>query len=78
MNRFFDDPLNRELGLVAVVKQPLYGDIEQPGDMWDFGDVDMNITHACPTIGQHTDEIMHEMGYTDGEIAAFRDAAIIG
>jgi crotonobetainyl-CoA:carnitine CoA-transferase CaiB-like acyl-CoA transferase len=78
MNRFYDNPLNRNLGLVAVVKQPLYGEIEQPGEMWNFGDVPMNITRACPTIGQHTDEIMREMGYTDGEIAAFREAKVIG
>lgn len=78
MNRFYDNPLNRDLGLVAVVKQPLYGDIEQPGEMWNFGDVQMNITRACPTIGQHTDEIMREMGYTDGEIATFREAKLIG
>jgi crotonobetainyl-CoA:carnitine CoA-transferase CaiB-like acyl-CoA transferase len=78
MNRFMDNPLNRELGLIAVVKQPLYGDIEQPGEMRNFGDVDMNITRACPTIGQHTDEIMREMGYSDGDIAAFREAGVIG
>lgn len=78
MNRFYDNPLNRELGLVAVVRQPLYGEIEQPGEMWNFGDVQMNITRACPTIGQHTDEIMRAMGYLDSEIAAFREAKIVG
>lgn len=78
MNRFYDNPLNRELGLVAVVNQPLYGAIEQPGAFWHFGDLSMNIVRACPTIGQHTDEIMREIGYSDAEIAAYRDAKIIG
>ncbi len=78
MNRFYDNPLNRELGLVSVVKQPLYGEIEQPGEMWDFGEVPMDITRACPTIGQHTDEIMREMGFSDSEIADYREAKIIG
>jgi crotonobetainyl-CoA:carnitine CoA-transferase CaiB-like acyl-CoA transferase len=78
MNRFYDDPVNRELGLASVVTQPLYGEIEQPGEMWDFGETPMNITRACPTIGQHTGEIMREMGFTDAEIAAYRDAKIIG
>lgn len=77
MNRFYDNPLNREIGLVSVVKQPLYGEIEQPGKMWDFVDVPMDITLACPTIGQHTDEIMREMGFSDTEIAGYRDAKII-
>ena len=78
MNRFFDNPLNRELGLVAVTSQPMYGEIEQPGEFWDFGDLSMNIVHAPPAIGQHSDEIMREIGYSDSEIAAFREAKIIG
>jgi crotonobetainyl-CoA:carnitine CoA-transferase CaiB-like acyl-CoA transferase len=78
MNRFFDDPLNRELGLVSVVKQPLYGEIEQPGEMWNFGETPMNIVRACPTIGQHSDEIMREMGFSDGDIAGYRERGVIG
>ena len=78
MNRFFDNPLNRELGLVSVVEQPLYGEIEQPGAFWDFGETPMHIVRACPTIGQHTDEIMREMGFSDAEIAQYRDQKIIG
>jgi crotonobetainyl-CoA:carnitine CoA-transferase CaiB-like acyl-CoA transferase len=78
MNRFYDDPTNREHGLVSVVTHPLYGAIEQPGAMWDFGDTPMHITRACPTIGQHSDEIMTEIGFDAAEIAAFRAAKIIG
>ena len=78
MNRFFDDPLNRELGLVSALPQPLYGSIEQPGEMWDFGETNMDVTRACPTIGQHSDEIMLEMGFSDAEIAGFRERGVIG
>ena len=78
MNRFFDDPQNRELGLVSVVEQPVYGRIEQPGEFWDFGETPMYIHRACPTIGQHTDEIMREMGYSIAEITDFRADKLIG
>jgi crotonobetainyl-CoA:carnitine CoA-transferase CaiB-like acyl-CoA transferase len=78
MNRFFDNPRNRELGLVSVVQQSLYGNIEQPGEFWSFGETAMNIARACPTIGQHTDEIMREMDFSDAEIADYRDKKIIG
>jgi crotonobetainyl-CoA:carnitine CoA-transferase CaiB-like acyl-CoA transferase len=78
MNRFYDEPLNRELGLVSVVKQPLYGTIEQPGEMWNFGETPMSVTRACPTIGQHTDEIMREMVFSDAEIAGFRERGVVG
>jgi crotonobetainyl-CoA:carnitine CoA-transferase CaiB-like acyl-CoA transferase len=78
MNRFFDNPLNRELGLVSVVEQPLYGSIEQPGEFWDFGDTPMHIVRACPTIGQHTDEIMRALGFTDAQIVHYREQKVIG
>jgi crotonobetainyl-CoA:carnitine CoA-transferase CaiB-like acyl-CoA transferase len=78
MNRFFNDPLNSELGLISALPQPLYGTIEQPGEMWDFGETDMDIVRACPTIGQHTDDIMHEMEFSDGEIAGYRERGVIG
>ncbi|MBS3961849.1 MAG: CoA transferase [Sandarakinorhabdus sp.] len=77
MNRFFDDPANRANGLVSALPQPLYGIVEQPGAFWHFGDTPMKIDRCCPTIGQHTDEIMREVGYSDSEIAAFREQKII-
>jgi crotonobetainyl-CoA:carnitine CoA-transferase CaiB-like acyl-CoA transferase len=78
MNRFFDDPLNRKLGLISALHQPMYGTIEQPGAFWTFDDTEMGVVRACPTIGQHTDEIMREMAFSDDEIAGFRERRVIG
>ena len=77
MNRFFDNPLNRQLNLVSALPQPHYGTVEQPGAFWNFGDTPIVFKRACPTIGEHTDEIMREIGYSDGEIEQFREAKII-
>tara|TARA_R110001606_G_scaffold139185_8_gene277654 strand:+ start:424 stop:2628 length:2205 start_codon:yes stop_codon:yes gene_type:complete len=78
MNRFFDDPLNRELNLVSVLPQPLYGMVEQPGAFWHFGDIPIVFKRCCPDIGEHSDEILREIGFSDDEIAAFRDQKIVG
>lgn len=78
MHRFFDDPLNRELNLISVLPQPLYGIVEQPGAFWNFGEVPVVFKRCCPAIGEHSDEILHEIGYSDEEITAFRDAKIVG
>ncbi|QGN54184.1 CoA transferase [Novosphingobium sp. Gsoil 351] len=77
MNRFFDDPANHTLNLVSKLKQPLYGIVEQPGAFWNFGDLAVAFRRACPAIGEHTNEIMREIGYSDVEIAAYREAKII-
>lgn len=78
MHRFFDDPLNRELNLVSVLPQPLYGIVEQPGAFWNFGDTPVLFKRCCPAVGEHSDEILREIGYSDAEIAAFREARIVG
>ncbi|MDP3674264.1 MAG: CoA transferase, partial [Novosphingobium sp.] len=78
MNRFFDDPLNRELNLVSALPQPLYGTVEQPGAFWNFGNTPIKFKRACPAIGEHTDEILREIGYSAAEIKGFREAEIVG
>lgn len=78
MNRFFDDPKNRDLNLVSVLPQPLYGIVEQPGAFWHFGDVPIVFKRCAPAVGQHSDEILREIGYSDAEIAGFREAKIVG
>jgi Predicted acyl-CoA transferases/carnitine dehydratase len=77
MHRFFDDPKNRDLNLISVLPQPLYGMVEQPGAFWNFGDTPLVFKRCCPAVGEHSDEILREIGYSDAEIAAFREAKII-
>lgn len=76
--QFFKSPLHRELGLISVLEQPLYGTVEQPGAFWNFGDIPIMFKHAAPAIGQHTDEIMRELGFSDAEIAYYREKQVIG
>src|SRR3546814_9298101 len=78
MNRFFDDPLNRELGLVSVLPQPLYGMVEQPGAFRNFGDTPVAFRYCCPAVGEHSDEILREIGYSAAEIAGFREQGLVG
>jgi crotonobetainyl-CoA:carnitine CoA-transferase CaiB-like acyl-CoA transferase len=77
-NRFFDNPIHRELNLISVLEQPMYGTVEQPGAFWCFGDIPIVFRQAAPAVGQHTDEIMRELGFSDAEIASYREQKVIG
>jgi formyl-CoA transferase len=36
------------------------------------------VTRAAPTLGQHTDEVMAELGCSAAEIAELRQAGVVG
>jgi crotonobetainyl-CoA:carnitine CoA-transferase CaiB-like acyl-CoA transferase len=38
----------------------------------------MDVIRTCPTIGQHSDEIMREMRLSDAEITGIRERGVVG
>jgi crotonobetainyl-CoA:carnitine CoA-transferase CaiB-like acyl-CoA transferase len=67
---FFDDPDNIAAGLVASYEHIEWGRFEQPGALWYFGDMTLKHELAPPTLGQHTVEILHELGVSADAIEA--------
>ena len=59
---FFESADNQAAGLVARYPHPIYGMFEQPGAFWAFGDLDVRLDRSPPTVGQHTIEILEEVG----------------
>ena len=66
---FFDDQRNIKAGLVAKYTHGAWGVLEQPGALWHFGDLDVRLGLAPPILGEHTIEILQELGQTTEQIA---------
>ncbi|MFM8237594.1 MAG: CaiB/BaiF CoA transferase family protein [Actinomycetota bacterium] len=62
------DADNVELGLVARYEHPLLGAMRQFGSLIDFSETPGRIAGPPPLVGQHTREILSEIGRTDPEI----------
>ena len=54
------------------------GEIEQPGNFINFSLTPPSGEGlAAPVLGQHTDEILHEFGYSDEAIASLREKVVV-
>jgi len=71
------DPHAQAIGLFEDSVHPTAGRLRQPRHPTDFGGTRPPLGGPAPMLGQHTDEILAELGLTD-RIAELRGAGIAG
>ncbi len=70
------DPVMRETEMVIEVDHPILGRILRHGIPVRFSDTP-GTAEPGPRVGQHTDQILSELGYTPAQIAAFHAARVV-
>jgi formyl-CoA transferase len=77
LDEVFSDPVVRHLGLIAEVDHPTAGRVRAPGIPVRLSGTPASVRTSPPLLGEHTDQVLRELGYSDAEIAALRrDGAI--
>jgi crotonobetainyl-CoA:carnitine CoA-transferase CaiB-like acyl-CoA transferase len=72
----FDDDLV-SLGLVTEYEHPLLGRVRQFGNLITFSDTPGKPARPVPMVGQHTREILAELGYDEAAIDGLRARGIV-
>jgi crotonobetainyl-CoA:carnitine CoA-transferase CaiB-like acyl-CoA transferase len=77
VDEVFADPQVRHLGMAAKVHSARLGDIEVVDQPVDLSRTPSTIRSATPEKGEHTGEVLRELGYTDGDVAGLRRRRIV-
>jgi len=67
----------RARNMMAEIDHPVAGKVIIPGNPIKMSAASDSIDRPSPTLGQHTDEVLTEIGYSPGKIAGLRAAKII-
>jgi formyl-CoA transferase len=72
-----NDPQALANNYFIEVDDPHEGKTKMVGWPWDFSETPASCRRMAPKVGEHTDEIMEELGYTGEEIRVLKDKGII-
>jgi crotonobetainyl-CoA:carnitine CoA-transferase CaiB-like acyl-CoA transferase len=75
---FFEDPAARYHDLVHEYDHPEVGRLRLMGQPLVFTETPTRDPGPPPTLGQHTDAVLREVGYTDADIAGLRARGVLG
>jgi crotonobetainyl-CoA:carnitine CoA-transferase CaiB-like acyl-CoA transferase len=73
----FEDPQVKARGLLKHVPHPSGVNVPQVGTPMRFADAALQTPAAPPLLGQHSEQILAELGYGAADIAALRTAQVI-
>jgi crotonobetainyl-CoA:carnitine CoA-transferase CaiB-like acyl-CoA transferase len=72
MDQVFADPQVRHLGMAPTVRHPDLGEVALVGQAIKLSRTPAELRTATAGLGEHTDEVLQELGYSAREIAAMR------
>ena len=77
MNEVFADPQVQHLNITRHVQHKVLGDVEVVGQAIELSRTPWSVRTASPEPGEHTDEVLRELGYGAADIARLREQKVV-
>lgn len=78
IEQVYADPHVQSRDMAVELQHPKAGGIRNIGVAVKLSDTPGSVRTPAPLLGQHTDDVLTEFGYTDAEIAALRQSGALG
>ncbi len=71
------DPQLKANNYLINIDHPVHGNTDTMGFPWDFSETPASWKRGAPKLGEHTDEVLLETGYSKEEITKLREEGVI-
>ena len=77
LDEVLEDPRVKHAGAIIEYDHPVAGRLRQSRPPVIFGDEPCTVRSPAPALGEHTDEILSGIGYSDDNITVLRDQKVV-
>jgi formyl-CoA transferase len=77
MAQVYSDPHVQARDMAVELEHPIAGKIRNIGVPVKLSETPGSIRMPAPALGQHTDEVLSQFGYSHDEVAQFRESGAV-